>query len=383
MFSRDSKLGWLKEGEETGTRPGAIAVVRGLLDDMKPEPFQNGEWPSLISCFAFHKSGVKTQNDPALVKVNKSDLRSDVLPLIASRHDSTYQPNLERQVAYRPFDRRWLYNDPRLVRRHGPALQAAWGETNVALYAMPFATGAGPAVWCHGLLPDYHAFRGSYGGYAFPLRDNRPGRGPFNLSTALLAGLAGAYGAPVSAEDAFDAVLTLLSASSYTLRFAEDLEDVFPHVPFPSELRLFLAAAALGREIRAVETFARPPGANFLTRAVARVETEATETLHASEWTDGELFLCANQTGRVSGIGESIWSFSVSGYRLLFRWLAARQGLAVDHALISAMRDVVGRIAELIDLFARADKVLEQALVTTLSREALGLGENVIATINE
>jgi hypothetical protein len=30
MFSRDSKLGWLKEGEETGTRPGAIAVVRGL-----------------------------------------------------------------------------------------------------------------------------------------------------------------------------------------------------------------------------------------------------------------------------------------------------------------------------------------------------------------
>jgi hypothetical protein len=85
----------------------------------------------------------------------------------------------------------------------------------------------------------------------------------------------------------------------------------------------------------------------------------------------------------VRGISESIWSFSVSGYRLLFRWLAARQGLAVDHALISAMRDVVGRIAELIDLFARADKVLEQALVTTLSREALGLGENVIATINE
>jgi hypothetical protein len=113
------------------------------------------------------------------------------------------------------------------------------------------------------------------------------------------------------------------------------------------------------------------------------VETEATEPLHASDRTDGELFLCANQTGRVSGISEAIWSFSVSGYRLLYRWFDARQGLAVDHALISAMRDVVGRIAELIDLFARADKVLEQALVTTLSREALGLGENVIATINE
>ncbi|MGH6853519.1 MAG: type ISP restriction/modification enzyme, partial [Methylocella sp.] len=181
---------------------------------------------------------------------------------------------------------------------------------------------------------------------------------PFNVSPALLGGLAANYGAPVSAEDAFDAVLALLSATSYTLRFAEDLEDVFPHVPFPTDHALFLAAAELGQEIRAIETFARPPGPNFLTRAVARVETEATETLHASDWTDGEFFLCANGTGRISGVREANWSFSVSGYRLLPRWLAARQGLAVDHALITQIRDVVGRIAELIDLFARADRLL-------------------------
>jgi Type ISP C-terminal specificity domain len=379
LFRRDAKLAWLKAGEEAGTRPGAVDVVRGLLDDMKPEPFQREEWPSLSSCSAFRKSGVKTQNDPALVKVNRSHLKSDVRPLIASRRDPIYQPQLEREITYRPLDRRWLYNDPKLVKRHGPELRSVWGANNVALYAMPFATGAGPAVWCHGLLPDYHAFRGSYGGYAFPLRDKRPGHGPFNISPALLAGLAATYGAPVSAEDAFDAILAMLSATSYTLRFAEDLEDVFPHVPFPSDRALFLAAAELGREIRAVESFARPPSPNFLTRAVARVETEATETLHASDCIDGELFLCANQTGRVSGISEAIWNFSVSGYRLLPRWLTARQGLAVDHALISAMRDVVGRIAELIDLFARADTLLIQILPATLTKNALGLGANETA----
>ncbi len=42
-------------------------------------------------------------------------------------------------------------------------------------------------------------------------------------------------------------------------------------------------------------------------------------------------------------------------------------------ALILAMRDVAGHIAELVDLFARADKVLEQALATTLARDVLGL----------
>ena len=36
------------------------------------------------------------------------------------------------------------------------------------------------------LLPDYHSFRGSYGGYAFPLRDNRAGHGPFNIARNLL-----------------------------------------------------------------------------------------------------------------------------------------------------------------------------------------------------
>jgi hypothetical protein len=383
LFQRSAKLTWLMDSCDNGRQPEGTEIDRGRLDDMKPEPFQKGEWVSLPGCFAFQKSGVKSQNDPDLVKVIRSTLRSAVQPLIASRADPSYRPELEREMAYRPLDRRWLYNDPGLVRRYGPELQAVWGVENCALYAMPFATGAGPAVWSHGLLPDYHAFRGSYGGYAFPLRDNRAGHGPFNVSPRLLAGLAANYGAPVSAQDAFDAILALLSATSYTLRFAEDLEDVFPHVPFPSDHTLFLEAAALGREIRAVETFARPPRAEFLNRGVARVESEATEALHASDWSEGEFFLCANRTGRVSGVSAGVWNFSVSGYRLLFRWLDARQGLPVDHALITALRDVVGRIAELIDLFARADHLLERALGATLSREALGLAETEPAVVDE
>lgn len=383
LFQRSAKLAWLVAGSDSGRQQGEIEINRGRLDDMKPEPFQNGEWLSLPACFAFRKSGVKSQNDSDLIKVIRSDLRSAVEPLIASRADPSYQPELEQEMAYRPLDRRWLYNDPRLVRRYGPELQAVWGVENCALYAMPFATGGGPAVWCHGLLPDYHAFRGSYGGYAFPLRDNRAGHGPYNVSASLLAGLAANYGAPVSAQDAFDAILALLSATSYTLRFAEDLEDVFPHVPFPSDHGLFLEAAALGREIRAVETFARPPRAEFLNRAVARVESEGTESLHAGGWNEGEIFLCANRTGRVSGISVAVWEFSVSGYRLLFRWLDARQGLPVDHALVTALRDLVGRIVELIDLFRCADQLLERALGATLSREALGLAETEPAVVDE
>jgi hypothetical protein len=82
------------------------------------------------------------------------------------------------------------------------------------------------------------------------------------------------------------------------------------------------------------------------------------------------------RTGRVSGVPKEIWDFSVSGYRLLSRWLDARKGLAVDHALITQMRDVVGRIAKLIDLFARADTLLAQILPSALTSGGLGLRAN-------
>jgi hypothetical protein len=84
-----------------------------------------------------------------------------------------------------------------------------------------------------------------------------------------------------------------------------------------------------------------------------------------------------------AGISAEVWNFEVSGYRLLFRWLDARKGLPVDHAMITGMRDVVGRIAELIDLFAQADQVLERALPATLSREALGPTESEAPVVEE
>ena len=91
------------------------------------------------------------------------------------------------------------------------------------------------------------------------------------------------------------------------------------------------------------------------------------------DWRDGEIILWADGSGRVSGIPENIWQFSVSGYRLLPRWLCARAGQTVDRAFMKSMRDVAGRIAELIDLFNRADIVLGNALVETVTRKKLGL----------
>lgn len=188
---------------------------------------------------------------------------------------------------------------------------------------------------------------------------------------ALIASLRTAYGEEtVTAEQIFDVMLCLLSASSYTLRFAEDLEDVFPHVPFPAQYTIFRDATRLGQEIRRLETFAREPAAAHLRHDFVRVTTEPRGALAHVEYEDGGIILCDNGSGRP----QAVWEFSVSGYRLVPRWLEARVGLPADFGLVQELRDICGRIAELIDLFAQADIVLENALHETLTREALGLG---------
>ena len=154
---------------------------------------------------------------------------------------------------------------------------------NVGLYALPGGTGAGPAVWCHGLLPDYHASVAATVATHFLSMIKRPRVNGSNLSATLIESLSAAYGQPVVSEDVFDAILCLLSARSYTRRFAEDLEDVFPHVPFPARHAAFEDAVRIGREIRAVETFAREPREAYRRPGFARVVTRPSGAVAAVE----------------------------------------------------------------------------------------------------
>jgi hypothetical protein len=394
-FSRGAKFDWLTSGVEAGTLPDSVQVRRGLLDDMRPAPFLNGELISLPECFSFYRSGIQTKRDSFVYSISREALLARLRDAYQSEDErvrdsfsettarpwsvARTRPVLENGVvlvSYRPLDRKWLYNNSDFIDRPRPELQEVWGESNVCLYAMPSGTGAGPAVWCHGLLPDYHSFRGSYGGYAFPLWDRRPNVNGANVSLGLIAALSAAYGQQVGSQSTFDAMLCLLSASSYSSRFAEDLEDTFPHAPFPVSPDVFAEAVRVGGEIRQLETFSREPGEAYRRHDFVRLASVPRGALVAVDLADGEIVLCGDGTGRVTGLPQHVWEFAVSGYRVLPRWLETRIGQPVDLNFVEELRDICGRIAELIDLFAQADIVLESTMGETLSREALGFVPN-------
>lgn len=398
LQSRRQKLGWLLAHIDEGEIP-FVPIVRSELENFRPVPFPDVQGLELHECFTFKMGGVQTARDELVydssadrlierlnefklmdTEAAKKAFKPTGRRTVANAQNQTIARTHLRSIAFRPLDTRVLYADDHFVEYMRGDLLAAWGDSNLCLYAMPFGTGAGPAVWCHGGYPDYQSFS-ERGGYAFPLYDRRQGPTATNVSNALITSLSAAYGGAVQHQDVFDAILALLSARSYTRRFAEDLEDVFPHVAFPAAVEVFQDAVRVGREIRAIEAFARAPAAQ--PQGFCRLASQPTGDVAPADYRDNEFALCADGSGRITGIPNEVWTFAVSGYRVLPRWIEGRIGLPADLALVRELRDIAARIAELIHRFDEADLVLEATLANNLTREELGFAPAQLAPVEE
>ena len=207
----------------------------------------------------------------------------------------------------------------------------------------------------------------------FPLWDGREGRGGTLLNGEFLDDLQDGLGAAVGPQEVFDAVLALLSASGYTTRFAWDLEDALPHIPFPAEAGLFRRTAEVGARIRTLQTFAADPAERFFRgRIEGRVagpilDVPTPRRVFTRQGDEGTLVLTAAGDMRVAGISVRVWDFAVSGYPVLYRWLRARRGQALNAAMHRSILGLVARIDQLLFLFDEADELLAAALQNPLA----------------
>jgi hypothetical protein len=378
-----------------GTRAITYRPVPGAeMDHLKPAGFGPTGWPSIADLLRFRWNGIVTYRDHFAYSTTRAAMVERIRTFLTLEPISaaeTFKETRDRKcagaltvpfaevaiepISYRPLDIRFLYNRRAYIDFPKAAMQAAWGESNVALTALDDGTGAGPAVWCQGLKPDQHAFSGR-GGWLFLLRQHGGEAGGHWFDPALMPALGRVYGEAPTAQATFDAMLALLSATSYTARFAADLEDAFPHVPFPAAREDFVEASRIGAEIRTVQTFARDPGAPFRRARLAgrasgvTLDAPKPSAFRGSGDGLGAVALQGDQSLRLERLSERAWLFAVSGYRVLHRWLDARHGDALDATLTRGICDV----EELLHWFDAADPVLARAVAASLTRDDLGLG---------
>ena len=391
-FSRLDKLNLANAAAADPQQFAYRPIEAAGMDRLTPAGFVGSDWPALDGIFDFRSNGIVTYRDRFVYATEanllerriitwqtgdyskaQEEFRDSAANKVGPALESPFDRAAITRVSYRPLDIRHLYNHPNYVDRPRHSLQAVWGEENVALFALGDGTGGGPAVWCHGLVPDQHAFRGSYGGWVFPLWDGREGRGGALLNGEFLDDLQDGLGAAVGPQEVFDAVLALLSASGYTTRFAWDLEDALPHIPFPAEAGLFRRTAEVGARIRTLQTFAADPAERFFRgRIEGRVagpvlDVPTLRRAFTRQGDEGTLVLTAAGDMRVAGISVRVWDFAVSGYPVLYRWLRARRGQALNAAMHRSILGLVARIDQLLSLFDEADALLAAALQNPLA----------------
>ena len=391
-FSRAEKLEFARN---VIVNPNVLSYRRiegGDMDQLTPAGFSGTDWPPIDQIFAFRSNGIVTYRDRFAYAVTAEALCSRLvqwhaLDLDAAReqfkdtrdrkvgvaYGTEFDEDAIRPVSYRPLDIRWLYNRREFIDFPKHTLQDTWGADNVALFAKNDGTGVGPAVWCHGLVPDQHGFRGSYGGWVFPLWDRRAEQVGCLIQDVFLSELEDRLGTVVAPEQVFDVILALLSSSSYTTRFAWDLENAFPHVPFPADHAVFEQSADVGARIRALQTLASDPDeVHFRARveggdARPIVNVLPGDRAFTRQGDEGTLALTTGRTMRVNHVPLAVWRFSVSGYPVLHRWLRARNGHPLNARMHRDILNLVARIDQLMSLFDEADALLVAALDNPLT----------------
>lgn len=252
------------------------------------------------------------------------------LPSVYELSSTSALPKIVR-YAFRSFDRQHGIVDPRFGDYLRPELQDTLGSQCFFTTLLTTPLGYGPAAIVSSELPDLHHFRGSFGGKdVIPLYRDAAGTDP-NVTGGLLKALGNAYSTVPSAEDLAAYVYAVLGGQSYTRRFWNELETPGPRIPITKDALLFAEAAALGRRLIWLHTYAErfrnadrgdeiPPGAAKIIKGVSDKSERYPEAFTYAPATR-EIIV---GDGRFGPVAPEVWEFEVSGLKVVQSWLGYR-----------------------------------------------------------
>ena len=242
-----------------------------------------------------------------------------------------------RSYAYRPLDIRTLYDDEKWIDWPRPTLREVYGSDKRvwALVTIPKDQGRGPAAIHVDRLMDQHVYnrRGAKGVY-YLWRPYVTGHVLPDARTVISDGQSCTFSKMVydwlddigrsgRVENAYDYILALLSAPSYTADHWQALENDTLRMPLTDDPALFDEAAALGAQLREAWTLDLPRDP-----AVAWGGSSASPLGSLpSRAPSGTLTFGNGRT--LSGVTTEVWDWEVSGFRVLREWWKPRLGWMV------------------------------------------------------
>ena len=374
-----------------------------------PKDFSNTDefmvWPALNEVFGVAQNGIQTGHDGFIVGFDAGDVLTHVTDFLSpSLSDSAIREKYElgdnsgwkleekRRILkggtigrdkliryfYRPFDIRYIYYEPHLLKRSSPAIMPHLANRkNMALFSMRKIVpnfsysffGVVNSVVDHGFF--YMGNQGSSSCFPLYLYRDQPRLGSksprehnflpkflIDLARALDLTLDDPHHLPrtLTPEDVFHFVYSVFHSPVYRKRYAEFLKIDFPRLPLPGSISLFRKLADRGEtlvRLHLLETTLPIPG-NHAFVGPLRCEVEKVAYSDDTVWID------KNKTRGFRCVPKAVWEFQVGGYQVCEKWLKDRKGRTLSKEDIDHYRRVVFALGQTIRLMGEIDQVIEE-----------------------
>ena len=186
-----------------------------------------------------------------------------------------------------------------------------------------------------GLIPDHDHYKGSASGRVFALWKNTAAT-KANVSPAVVALLAKAFGGLIDPVDVFTYVAALLAHPAYIARFADDLVRPGLRVPLTADAALFAEAAKLGREVIRLHTFGErfatesPPLPPRVANNGPVIPKDGAIPSTSEQFPDAVDYDAAKRrllvgAGFIENVPPEVWAYQVSGKQVLRHWFSYRR----------------------------------------------------------
>ena len=288
----------------------------------------------------------------------------------SAQHDlrsTKINPEKLIQVAYRPFDQRFVYytgNSKGLIGQPARTLFRS-------MQSCPLALGTVKRVeegeFRHALvcsnLPDGHCVSSKETTHIFPLYrpddNSTEGKVVENFTADFRMDLDAHYNYHFTAEEVLGYIYGVLHTPTYRRNYAEFLRIDYPRIPFPANADGFEKLSTLGWALvqaHLLHDLSRRGLADYQGRGDHKVES----VRYVAE--EGAIHI--NRKQRFEPVPQEVWEFHVGGYKVLDNYLKSRKGRTLTLDEIGHVARVADSLAFTIDQMAAIDIAYKAAFET-------------------
>ena len=323
--------------------------------------------------FTLNNVGVVTAKDSILIKETRKELEQSV----SDYFKIEAQNPLIHYISYRPFDKRLIYYDVKLIERARENLMQHFIEgENIGLnWIRPMSSQYEFSIFISKFITDQCSAGNKSAGagisylaplYLYPKSTSQTTisqteRIP-NINAVIAQQAAQKIGLQFSPEkeqdpttyapiDLLDYIYAVLHSPTYRETYKEFLKIDFPRVPYPKDAPTFWALVALGGQLRQVHLLEGPA----VDKPLTQYPEDGDNVVRKIKYEAGNVYI--NDTQYFANVPPLAWEFYIGGYQPAQKWLKDRKDRTLDFEDVAHYRRIIAALIETDRLMGEVDKI--------------------------